>query len=133
VARIVLDSSVVIGLVRTGDAHHDRAVQVITAARDRGDEFVLPATVLSECLVHPLRSGEAEGLRLRDAIVGLFGPVRVLDEDVAMASVELRFVHPGIRPEDSWVIATGIVDDATVVTFDRRWAGVDPRVQVLGG
>lgn len=127
--RVVLDTSVVIGLLKPDDRHHDRAVRTIADARARGDEFVLPASVFSECLVHPYRRGDAQAVQ--KVLLGLFGPVRELDAAVALASAQLRLAHPGLRPEDAWVIATGIVDDAAVLTCDRRWAGVDPRVQVL--
>ena len=130
-ARIVLDSSVVIGLVNSSDAHHQRAVAAVAAARTRGDAFILPASVLSECMVRPFKEGHESVQKLRHALVVLFGPVRSLDEDVALASAEIRRRDPGIRPEDSWVIATGIVDDALILTCDRRWRGVDPRIHVL--
>lgn len=130
-ARIVLDTSVVIGLIRSDDAHHRSAVAAIGAARGRGDTFILPATVLSECLVHPYRHDRAMADQVRTQVLELLGPVRALDEDVALASARLRRARPALRPEDSWVVATGVVDDAVVLTCDRRLAAVDPRVQVL--
>ncbi len=128
---IALDASVVIGLFRQDDAHHDTARTEVAAARIREDSYVLPASVLSEALVGGYRNGTAAELRRR--IVGLFGPVRVLDEQVAMVAAELRSRHRSLRLPDALVIATGVVDDAIVLTCDQRLAAVDQRVQVIGG
>ena len=127
---IALDSSVVIGLFRPADAHHHPVQAELGAARVRGDTFVLPASVLSESMVGGYRKGTATDMRRR--IVGLFGPVRVLDEEVALTAAELRGRHRSLRLPDALVIATGIVDDAVVLTCDKRLAAVDPRVQIVG-
>lgn len=128
---IALDASVVIGLFRPGDAHHASARVELSAARVRGDGFVLPASVLSEAMVGGYRSGTATDMRRR--IVGLFGPVRAVDEEVALTAAELQARHRSLRLPDALVIATGIVDDAVVLTCDQRLAKVDPRVQIVGG
>lgn len=128
---VALDSSVVIGLFRSDDVHHDAARTEVAAARIREDGYVLPASVLSEALVGGYRNGTAAELRRR--IVGLFGPVRVLDEQVALVAAELRGEHRSLRLPDALVIATAIVEDAVVLTCDQRLGDIDPRVQVIGG
>ena len=128
---IALDSSVVIGLFRPDDTHHRSVQTELGAAHIRGDTFVLPASVLSESMVGGYRNGTAADMRRR--IVGLFGPVRVLDEEVALAAAELRGRHRSLRLPDALVIATGVVEDAVVLTCDKRLAAVDQRVQVVGG
>ena len=55
----------------------------------------------------------------------------MVDADVAKAAARLRARHRSLRLPDALVIATGIVDDAAVLTCDRRLAAVDDRVQVL--
>jgi predicted nucleic acid-binding protein len=130
VGAVALDTSVVIGLFRPADAHHLSAQAALAATRARADDFVLPASVLSEALVGGYRNGTATEMRRR--IVGLFGPVRVVDEQVALQAAELRQRHRSLRLPEALVIATGIVDNAVVLTCDRRLADVDPRVQVVG-
>jgi hypothetical protein len=50
-----------------------------------------------------------------------------------MAAAELRAQHRSLRLPDALVIATGIVDDASVIlTGDARWDGIDKRVELLG-
>ena len=128
---VTLDSSVVIGFLLPDNAHHRPACTELGAARERGDAFVLPASVLSETMVGGYRNGTAPELRRR--IVGLFGPVRPLDEEIALVAAQLRVAHGSLRLPDALVIATGIVDKAIVLTCDKRLASVDTRVQVIGG
>jgi predicted nucleic acid-binding protein len=129
VGAIAIDASVLIGLFRREDTHHESARAEISAARVREDTYVLPMSVLSEVMVGAYRTGTAAELHRR--IVGLFGPVRVLDEEVALAAAELRNRHRSLRLPDALVIATGIVDDAVVLTCDERLGEIDERVQVL--
>jgi len=128
---LALDASVVIGFLLSDDAHHDVARAEVSAARVRGDTFVLPASVLSESMVGGYRNGTAPDLRRR--IVGLFGPVRPLDEEIALTAAEVRAEHRSLRLPDALVIATAVVDEAVVLTCDKRLGSVGPRVQVLGG
>lgn len=128
---VVLDSSVLLGFLNVGDAHHLSATQALQAVRERGDWFVLPATVLSEIMVNRIRSQPASARSVQQQVVDTFGPVRDVDQDVAYAAAELRAAHRSLRLPDALVIATGIVDDATVLTSDARWAAVDPRVLVI--
>lgn len=61
----------------------------------------------------------------------LFGAVRVVDHPVAVAAARLRAAHRSLRLPDALVIATGVVDDAAVLTCDKRLAAVEERVTVL--
>jgi predicted nucleic acid-binding protein len=130
---VVLDSSVVIGFVRSNDAHHQNAVSEVRAARSRDDTFVLPATVLGECLVGAQRAGASVAESMRRDLVDFFGPVRQVDEEVAFVMSALRGRVASLRVPDALVVATGIVDNAVVLTCDKRLAAVDSRVQVVGG
>lgn len=130
---VIVDSSVVIGFITPTDAHHHAAVEEVRAARIRDDEFVLPATVLAESLVSAHRGGPEVVESLRRDLVAFFGPVRPADESVAVVAAELRSRFPSLRLPDAFVVATGVVDQAVVLTCDKRLAAIDPRVQVVGG
>jgi predicted nucleic acid-binding protein len=129
---VVLDSSILIGFFNDQDVHHGPASTALLTMRTRGDTSVLPATVLLESLVGSYRRNADDAAELRRGIIALFGPVRDIDEAVADQGARLRATHRWLRTPDALVIATGIVDDATVFTCDRRLAEVDPRVQVIG-
>jgi predicted nucleic acid-binding protein len=130
---VVLDTSVVIGFLRDDDAHHQIAVSEVRAVGIRDDIFVLPATVLGESLVAAQQAGAAVAESMRRDLVDFFGPVRPVDEEIAFVMSKLRARFASLRVPDALVVATGIVDDAVVLTCDKRLASVDHRVQVVGG
>ncbi len=70
---------------------------------------------------------------MRRDLIAFFGPVRTVDEQIAFATSVLRNRFRSVRLPDALVIATGIVEDAVVLTCDKRLAAVDPRVHVVGG
>lgn len=131
---VVLDSNVVLGLLDPGDAHHQRVVAELRRLDGVGARFVLPTLVLAEVLVRAARvAPETVETRHRD-LVEAFGRTRTLDDAVAVRAARLRAEHSWLRMPDALVIATGVVEDAdSILTTDRRWAGVDQRVQVLVG
>lgn len=130
---VVLDASVLIGFMDPADAHHASAAQAIADHRHGGDTFILSATVLAETLVSTARQRPASVDPVRDGLNVMFGPVRVIDEEVAVRAAQLRARFRSLRLPDALVIAVGLVDDADVIlTGDKRWATVDRRVQVLG-
>jgi PIN domain nuclease of toxin-antitoxin system len=57
---------------------------------------------------------------------------RPVDREVAVATARLRALHPALRLPDALVLATAEVDDADVLTADRRWSAYSARVTVLG-
>ncbi|MGH3545599.1 MAG: type II toxin-antitoxin system VapC family toxin [Mycobacteriales bacterium] len=128
---VVLDASVLIGALDPSDTHHTAAAHTLYGYRQQG--FSVPASALAESLVATARDAPDSLLALRDRTTRLFGPTRVIDDDVAMAAARLRAEHKSLRLPDALVIATGIVDDASVIlTGDARWDGVDERVELLG-
>ncbi|MGH3714537.1 MAG: type II toxin-antitoxin system VapC family toxin [Micromonosporaceae bacterium] len=98
-----------------------------------GGQFAMPATVLAETLVSTARYRPSSLGGVRTLLTQMFGPARVIDEEVAVQAAALRAKHRSLRLPDALVIAVGIVDDASMIlTADKRWAAVDQRVEVLG-
>jgi predicted nucleic acid-binding protein len=126
---LVLDTSVVLGFFHADDAHHWSARNALADARHHNETFILPASVVSESMVGAYRSGTAADRFRR--MTGLFGPVRQVDEEVALRAAELLARTRSLRLPDALVIATGIVDDAAVLTCDKGLADVDERVRVV--
>jgi predicted nucleic acid-binding protein len=131
--RVVLDASVILGLFDPEDALHAPSAAVARRRRDAGDRFVMPASVLAEVLVGAARRGGGE-LELRHrAAVAAFGAPHPLDEEVAVAAARLRAQHPALRLPDALVLATADVIAAdAVLTGDKRWQGLGPRIEVVG-
>lgn len=131
-AAVVLDSSVVLALFDPDDAHHAEGVAAVRARRANGARFVVPALVLAEVLVGAARRGAAEREERRRQVVAAFGPVRVIDAEVAERAAMLRAEHAGLRMPDALVLAVGVVDDAAeTLTCDGAWAGYDRRVVLI--
>jgi predicted nucleic acid-binding protein len=132
VGSIVLDSSILLGLMDTGDAHHAAAARRIIDHTAAGDLFTLPAIVLSEILVAEARRGNSAVQKRHTQVDTMFGPVRPIDEKVAVEAARLRAKHRSLRLPDALVIATGIVDKVDkILTADQRWEDVDKRIEVL--
>lgn len=126
---LVVDANVIITFLLRDNSSHGLVREALAEARERGDTFVMPASVLSESMVGGHRNGTSDELRRR--IVLLFGPVRVMDEAIALAAAELRADHRSLRLPDAVVVATGVVDQLPVLTCDRKLRDVHPGVQVL--
>ena len=129
---VVLDASVVLALFDPEDALHSSASTAVRCRRDAGDEFILPASVLAEVLVGAAKRGDRELASRRALAIAAFGPPRPLDEEVAVAAARRRARHRSLRLPDALVIATADVAGAdAVLTGDKRWEGMDPRITVI--
>jgi predicted nucleic acid-binding protein len=132
VGAVVLDSSVVLGILDPEDVHHPAAVAELRRRESAGDWFVIPSLVLAEVLVGVARAEPGALERRQRDLSSALDTARPLDEAVAVAAARLRARHRSLRMPDAIVIATGIVDEVdAILTADRRWAGMDPRVVVL--
>lgn len=131
-ARIVLDASVILALFDPDDALHSEAAHAVRGYRASGAEFAVPASVLAEILVGAARRGEDELETRRRQTIAAFGEPAPVDEAVAVAAAQLRAQHGSLRLPDALVLATATVLGAdTVLTGDKRWSSVDPRVELV--
>lgn len=129
--EVVLDSSVLLGLLDSRDAHHDAARRVIAAAVDAGDSVVLPASVLAEVLVAAARQGPEIRNAAEKRLLATVDRLHPIDRDVAVHAADIRARHPSIRLPDALVVATGRAVDGRVLTADKGWSSVDGRVEVV--
>ena len=118
----VLDAGVVIAGLDADDAHHAAAADALTAARNRGDSFVLPASAYAETLVRPAGRGAATVARVDSALDAMVIVVADADRTIARRAATLRARHPSLRLPDALVIATAIELEADhLLTTDQRW------------
>jgi predicted nucleic acid-binding protein len=100
---LILDASVLIGLLDAADNHRDRAVNEVDQA-DRADHQLLtPASAYSEALVPFARAGRVNDAR--DAIAGMGIAVVPLTAPIAERAAELRARHESLRLPDALVLA----------------------------
>lgn len=127
-ALIVLDASLVIGLLDSADKLHRSSLQAFE--RVAGEELVIPASALAETLVIPSRAGKLEEARAKIQLLDL--RVAALDEPIAIAAARLSGRRHNLRLPDALVIATGEVLEAdSILTGDRSWQRVSRRVRVI--
>ncbi len=129
---VVTDTSVLLALFDPEDALHVCSAQAARRRRDAGDSFVLPVTVLAEVLVGAARRSEEEAATRKRLTIAAFGPAHPVDEAVAVAAALRRARHRSLRLPDALVLATAdVVGADTILTGDKRWYGLDSRVEVV--
>lgn len=114
---IVLDASVAIALLSATDAHHDRAVSLVTEHADGG--FEMHALTLAEVLVGGVRAGRANQMFADLHAVGIEQATSAPDEPLILA--ELR-ATTGLRMPDCCVLVVALRESVPIVTFDDRLA-----------
>ncbi len=115
---LILDASVLIGLLDRADAHHRRAVDDVERADEAGLSLMAPASAYSETLVAFARAdrlGEA-----RQAIASMGIAVAPLTAAIAESAAELRVRHQRLRLPDAIVLATARDVAGQLLTYDQR-------------
>jgi predicted nucleic acid-binding protein len=132
VGSVVVDATVVLGLLDPRDAHHTGATRAVKRARADGNEIILPASALAEVLVGASRLGNS-AVRATEAFVDtIVDHVYDIDRSVARSAAVYRSKNKSVRLPDALVLAVGaIVNADAVLTADARWAKVDRRVRVI--
>jgi predicted nucleic acid-binding protein len=118
VEALILDASVLIGLLDAADPHHDRALDDVEAADTRGRKLLLPASAYSETLVAFARARRLE--EARRAIAGMGITVVSLTGTIAERAAELRARHKRLRLPDAIVLATTAELGGRLLSYDRR-------------
>lgn len=121
-AALILDASVLIGLLDDADAHHTVAVDKVEAADQQGAALVTPASAYSEALVSFARAGRVADAREAIAAMGI--SVTSLTAAIAERAAELRASHDRLRLPDAIVLATARDLSADLLTYDDRLARV---------
>ena len=115
---LILDASVLIGLLDTADAHHDRAIDDVEAADRAGQRLLLPASAYSEMLVAFARAGRLS--EARNAVADMGIAVIPLTESIAERAAELRASHERLRLPDAIVLASAQEEGGELLSYDRR-------------
>ena len=115
---LILDVSVLIGLLDTADAHHDRAIDDVEAADRDGRQLLLPAGAYSETLVAFARACRLDEARRAIAAMGI--TVVSLTDTIAERAAVLRARHNRLRLPDAIVLATAQEMGGGLLSYDRR-------------
>ena len=115
---LILDASVLIGLLDSADTHHDRAIDDVEGADREGRQLLLPASAYSETLVAFARARRLE--EARRAITAMGITIVSLTDTIAERAAELRARHTRLRLPDAIVLATAQEIDGSLLGYDRR-------------
>jgi uncharacterized protein len=118
VGALILDASVLIGLLDTAGTHHDRAIDDVEEADRDGRQLLLPASAYSETLVAFARARRLEEARQAIASMGI--TVVPLTETIAERAAALRARHTRLRLPDAIVLATAQELGGSLLSYDRR-------------
>jgi predicted nucleic acid-binding protein len=120
VGPLILDASVLIGLLDTADTHHSRAIEDTEAADQAGRPLLAPASAYSEALVAFARANRLNDAREAIAAMGI--TVAPLTTTMAEHAAELRAGHERLRLPDAIVLACARQLDGELLTYDQRLA-----------
>jgi predicted nucleic acid-binding protein len=120
VGPLILDASVLIGLLDSADSHHGRAVDAVDQADRANQELLAPASAYAEALVAFARAHRIRDAR--DAIAGMGISVVPLTGPIAERAAELRAAHGSLRLPDALVLATANEHEGNLLTYDERLA-----------
>jgi predicted nucleic acid-binding protein len=129
VGLAVVDASVLIATIDSRDIHHERAREELKAAR-RQHMLALPAVAFSEALVLPYRASPSEGRSVEGSLRRL-GRIEPITDGIASRAAQIRAKRQ-IKLPDALILATAVELRAQeILTFDRHWHSIDPRVRLL--
>jgi predicted nucleic acid-binding protein len=122
VGTLILDASVLIGLLDSADAHHRRAVDDVERADQNGRTLMAPASAYSEALVAFARVGRLP--EARDAIAGMGIAITPLTQAIAERAAAARVKHSRLRPPDAIVLACAEELESELLSYDKRLAQI---------
>jgi predicted nucleic acid-binding protein len=117
-ARVILDSSVLIAIINQADRHHG---DVIAKVGNIENTYGISAITLVETLIHAFQESDAEGDRIRERIDDAIDFCVELAESIAIEAAKIR-AKTGLKTPDSIISATAKVRLAELWTLDARLA-----------
>jgi len=125
VGALILDASILIGLLDREDPHHTKAVDEVEAADLAERELLAPASAYSEALVAFARADRIAAARDAMSAMGII--VTPLTATIAEHAAILRATERSLRLPDAIVLATARVLDGELLTYDAKLARVGRR------
>ena len=113
-ATVVLDTSVLIALLKSGDTHHQSAVKA-TSVRN---EYLISAVTLGEALISSFRISEQLGRRRHQLITQVVNRIVPIDEEIAMHAAQIR-AEKNLGLADALISATAYKMKAQLWSSDR--------------
>jgi predicted nucleic acid-binding protein len=118
VAALILDASVLIALLDTADAHHERSIEDTEPPDQAGRQLLAPASAYSEALVAFARADRVSDAR--EAIIAMGIKITPLTGQIAEQAAKLRARHDSLRLPNAIVLATAHELEGELLSYDDR-------------
>jgi predicted nucleic acid-binding protein len=118
VGALILDASVLMGLLDNADAHHDNAVSDVERADQAGRALLAPASAYAEALIAFARADRSD--EARDAIASMGITIAPLTATMAERAAALRALYRDMRLPQAIVLACAEELEADLLSYDRR-------------
>jgi predicted nucleic acid-binding protein len=119
---VVVDTSVLLGLLDAKDALHGPSVAALKTIRS-SDRIVITTSIVSEMLVGASRESPEAVSDVEAFIDDVADIVLVIDRSLAREAARLRARHRSLKLPDAFVLAAAVISGAdSVLTADARWA-----------
>jgi predicted nucleic acid-binding protein len=112
---MILDASVLIAFLDAGDAHHERAMALLS--REIDDDFAVNLLTLAEILVAPTRTGRRD--TVRRVLADLEVETLQFPPGSAVTLAQLR-VDTLLKMPDCCVLLSLLDEQARLASFDDR-------------
>ncbi len=117
---LILDASLLIGLLDSLDAHHESAVRAVELADRAKRKLLTPASAYSEALVAFARADRLA--EAREAIAAMGITVTPMSGAIAERAAVLRAKPGKLRLPDAIVLATALELDGELLSYDAQLA-----------
>lgn len=117
-AGIILDSSVLLAILNTGDAHHKTMVKYL---QGRAEQFSISTITLVETMTYAYKQSPKAGQRYKASIDYAIKEIIPVDEGVALEAARVR-ANTSIKTPDAIISATATLSGAQLWTLDKKLA-----------
>lgn len=124
--QILLDSTVVIAALSGSDSHHRNAQEILSSTAR--SQFAISAVSVGEVLIRPSVVGKDSVELFLSGLHKLVSQVIPFQQEHALLSASIRGKHK-ISFVDSMIIATALIGDRKLISFDRKMMGIYERVK----
>lgn len=123
---LILDASVLVGLLDSADAHHSRAVNDVECADQTDRPLFAPASSYAEALVAFALADRTRDAR--DAIAAMGVTIAPLSATVAERAAAVRARHKHLRLPDAIVLACAEELAGELLSYDERLRQIASRL-----
>ena len=124
--QILLDSTVVIAALSASDVHFRKAQELF--ATITRSQCAISTVSIGEVLIRPSVAGEESVNQFLKGLERLVSEVIPFQQNHSLLAAQIRAKHK-ISFVDAMIIATSILNNRLLVSFDRKMTGIYERIK----